>query len=119
MKSENKIARNITLLCFVSSVICGALALLIASKGGPEALGMIIPILLAGGVHLTTGPVAIFYAYRSYPASKGMWIYAYFFFFNLVVLVISKGEVFLFTLLFVLFAAAPIIISAFRHRTGK
>ena len=92
---------------------------MISSKGGPEALGMIIPMILAGGIHLTTGPVAIFYAYRSYTASKGIWIFTYFIFFNLVVLVISQGEALLYSLLFVLFTTIPIIISTIMRRTRK
>lgn len=115
MTKKNKIAQNLTVFCLVLFIVTGAISFLIASSGGPEALGMIGPMMLAGAIHLFAGPIAIFHAYKNYSFSKSIYIFSYFTFFNIITLVVSRGEAILYCLIFLLFTIVPILFSTIKN----
>jgi len=78
------LALKLTWISAVSFLIGGSWAWFIVSEGGPEALGAIGPYLVVGGVHLFTGPVAIYQAFRIHQLHNCSYVYIYFVFFLFV-----------------------------------
>jgi len=119
MTDKSKTAINLTLFCFVISVLALLVAVLIGAQGGPGAYGMILPVFLAGLIHLFAGPVAIYHAYKYTKLSISIFIFGYFIFFNLVILVVSNGSAILYNLKFVIFCLLPVIYSAIKSLIKK
>jgi len=73
-------ASRLTLLCVISFIVFGGIALIILKRGGPEALGAIIPMMILGAIHLIVGPIAVFHAYKTHKYNKNWSIFFIFFF---------------------------------------
>ena len=70
MKSETTerhraIALKITAVCLISLIVGMVIVSWIFKRGGPEALGAIIPMLIIGLIHLIGAPVALLNAVKS------------------------------------------------------
>lgn len=111
MKSKQQIAVHLTLFCFALSLIGILLATIIGIKGGPEALGMIIPLIFTGVLNISLGPIVIYHAYKYTSLVKSMFIFGYFFLFNIFILIISEGQALLYTFAFIVLTLSPFVYS--------
>lgn len=111
IERRKQLALKLVWISTISLLIGGAWAWLIISQGGPEALGAIIPLMVVGGVHLFTGPVAIFQAYRMHRLYKCSCVYYYFALFLVGGHLLFPPEVFSYTIIFALLTITPILFS--------
>jgi hypothetical protein len=113
IQKRKKLAFKLTWISAISLMICGSWAWSIAREGGPEALGAIIPLLIVGGVHLFTGPAAIYQSYKIHRHHKCLYVYLYFVFFLFVTCYLFPPDIFTYVIIFALLTIVPILFSMF------
>ena len=90
------IARKATTVCLVTLLIGVVLVAWIFDRGGPEALGAIIPMGIVGLVHLVGVPVAMLNAVRSGDARTLLYVFGYFIAFVVASLQFGPQEILVF-----------------------
>lgn len=117
--NDQKTANQITLVCLLTSVIGGGFGFVILGGEGMEALGGIIPLALVGLVHLIGGPMAIFFAYKTYRIKRNLHVYFYFLLFLVFPLVVVGYEILAYHVFFIVATTIPILFSFFGSRNKK
>ena len=100
-----------TLFSAASLLVGGSWAWLLQWQGGPEALGAIIPLLIVGGIHLITGPVAIFQAFRLRKRRRCVFVYAYFGLFLIATVLVFPPDILTYVVMFLFLTSVPILIA--------
>lgn len=72
------IALKMTAACLISLIVGITVVSVIFKKGGPEALGAIIPMSIVGFIHLVGAPVALLNAVKSGQRKTLLYVSAYF-----------------------------------------
>ena len=111
IENRKKLALKLTWISAILFLIGGSWAWFIVSEGGPEALGAIIPLMVVGGVHLFTGPVAIYQAFKIHRLYNCSYVYLYFGLFLFVTSLLFPPEIFTYIIIFILLTIAPILFS--------
>lgn len=119
VESRRKFAAKMTWTSAISLLIGGSWAWLISYEGGPEALGAVIPLLLVGGIHLITGPVAIYQAFCIRRLDNCLYVYLYFMSFIVATSLLFPPDIFAYVVIFVVLTTAPILISSVVGLLGK
>lgn len=117
--NDQKTANQITLLCLLTSLIGGGFAFAILEGGGPEALGAIIPLALVGLINLIGGPMAIYFAYKTYQIKRNLHVYFYFLLFLVFPVVVFGYEVLGYHVCFIVATTIPILFSIFGAQNKK
>jgi hypothetical protein len=110
-ENRRKLALKLTWISVISLLIGGPWAWFIVSEGGPEALGAIFPLMVVGGVHLLTGPIAIYQAFRIRESNHCAFVYTYYAIFLFVTASLFPRDIFTYIIFFVLVTMVPILLS--------
>jgi short subunit fatty acids transporter len=111
VESRRKLALKLTWISAITLLIGGPWAWFIVSGGGPEALGAILPLMVVGGVHLLTGPIAIYQAFRIRGSYHCVFVYAYYAIFLFATALLFPRDIFTYIIFFVLVTIVPILFT--------
>ena len=114
INKRNNIVFKTTIFSVITLLIGGGFAWIIVEKGGPEALGAIIPLMIVGGTHLITGPVAMYQAYKIHNSFKNYYAYIYYIFFIILTISLFPPDIMTYVLIFIVLTILPIAISILR-----
>ncbi len=98
----------------ISIVLMGPWAIYLVWDGGPEALGAIIPLAIIAAVHIVTGPIALFHAFRIRRHHRLLFVYAYFALYLVAPFFMLPPDIVAYTAMFLLLTVVPIAISWIR-----
>lgn len=110
-QSRRKSAIRLTWISAISFLVGGSWAWFIIRKGGPEALGAIIPMTAVGAIHIFLGPIAVLNAFKARQFRGRQFVYAYFVFYFLATTVILSGEALAYSVFFFLTIMASLLLS--------